>query len=64
MAAGVAAFSAASLLLPAALSGPFAAAGLTVPAILAARACVVSHSSRGGGGLSGVCCGVWVNGIA
>ncbi|CAG9465270.1 unnamed protein product [Pedinophyceae sp. YPF-701] len=40
LAAGVAWFSAASLLLPAALSAPVAAAGLSLPAVLAARAAV------------------------
>jgi hypothetical protein len=40
MAGGIVWFSLASMLLPAALSGPIAAAGLTVPAILAARCAV------------------------
>lgn len=47
MAAGIAWFSVASLLLPAAISAPVVAAGLTVPAILLARCLVVS-----GGGSS------------
>lgn len=42
IAAGVAWFSLASLLLPAALSPAVAAAGLTLPAVLLARVCVVS----------------------
>ena len=45
MAGGVLWFSLASLLLPAALSAPVAAAGLTVPAVLLARCCVVSGDS-------------------
>jgi MFS family permease len=40
MAGGIIWFSLASMLLPAALSGPVAAAGLSVPAILAARCAV------------------------
>lgn len=47
IAAGVAWFSAASLLLPAALSGPVAAAGWTLPAVLLARTCVVSTAGAG-----------------
>lgn len=43
--AGVAWFSAASLLLPVALSEPVRAAGLALPAVLLARMCVVSHCS-------------------
>jgi ACS family sodium-dependent inorganic phosphate cotransporter/ACS family sodium-dependent inorganic phosphate cotransporter-like MFS transporter 9 len=39
---GVAWFSIASLLLPAALSPAVAAAGMTLPAVLLARMCVVS----------------------
>lgn len=42
VAAGVAWFSAASLLLPAALSEPVVAAGLALLAVLLARMCVVS----------------------
>jgi ACS family sodium-dependent inorganic phosphate cotransporter/ACS family sodium-dependent inorganic phosphate cotransporter-like MFS transporter 9 len=42
MAAGMLWFSLASLLLPLALSAPVVAAGLTVPAVLLARCCVVS----------------------
>jgi hypothetical protein len=42
IAVGVAWFSIASLLLPAALSPDVAAAGLTLPAVLVARVCVVS----------------------
>ena len=41
MACGIAWFSAASLLLPLAASAPVAAAGLTLPAVLLARCCVV-----------------------
>lgn len=41
--AGVAWFSAASLLLPVALSEPVRAAALALPAVLLARMCVVSH---------------------
>jgi hypothetical protein len=41
--AGVAWFSAASLLLPLALSEPVRAAGLALPAVLLARMCVVSR---------------------
>lgn len=41
MAAGMLWFSLASLLLPLALSAPVVAAGLTVPAVLLARCCVV-----------------------
>lgn len=40
MAGGIIWFSLASMLLPTALSGPIAAAGLSVPAILIARCCV------------------------
>lgn len=43
--AGVAWFSAASLLLPAALSEPVRVAGLALPAVLLARMCVVSGTS-------------------
>ena len=45
MACGIAWFSAASLLLPLAASGPVAAAGLTIPAVLAAR-CMVVRAGR------------------
>lgn len=44
IAMGVAWFSAASLLLPAALSPAVAAAGFTLPAVLLARMCVVSSA--------------------
>jgi ACS family sodium-dependent inorganic phosphate cotransporter/ACS family sodium-dependent inorganic phosphate cotransporter-like MFS transporter 9 len=44
---GVAWFSIASLLLPAALSPAVAAAGMTLPAVLLARMCVVSGVGAG-----------------
>ena len=44
MALGIVWFSAASALLPLAVSAPVAAAGLTLPAVLAARCAVVSRA--------------------
>lgn len=52
--AGVAWFSIASLLLPAAMSEPVRAAGLALPAVLLARMCVVSGLMQGGGRLCSV----------
>ena len=43
MACGIAWFSAASLLVPLALSAPVVAKGLTLPALLAARCLVVGY---------------------
>lgn len=48
MAGGIVWFSLASLLLPLALSAPVQAAGLTIPALLLARCCVVSRGGRPG----------------
>jgi hypothetical protein len=45
MAGGIVWFSIASLLMPLALSSPVQAAGLTIPALLLARCCVVSNQS-------------------
>lgn len=53
IAAGVAWFSVASLLLPAVLSGPVAAAGLTLPAVLLARTCVVRWALLQGARIAG-----------
>lgn len=46
MAFGIAWFSAASLLMPLALSAPVVAAGFTLPALLAARCMVVGAGSE------------------
>jgi hypothetical protein len=48
MAGGIVWFSLASLTLPLALAGPVQAAGLTIPAVLLARTCVVRGAAGAG----------------
>jgi hypothetical protein len=53
MAGGIVWFSIASLTLPLALAAPVQAAGLTVPAVLLARCCVVGGRGRGAARMAG-----------